>query len=137
MKYEIPIAPMGKPRMVRSDRWKKRPVVQRYWSFKDELVDLCGKAGYVQGERIFFTVHVKMPKVSKKKAAEMLLTPKKTKPDLDNYLKSLMDILMPPGEGGDQSIHFGCCNKIWSAESKIVFYDNFREWMEDNIAYLE
>lgn len=137
MKYEIPITPMGKPRMVRSDRWKKRPVVQRYWSFKDELVDLCERLGYTQGERIFFTVHVQVPKVSKKKAAEMLLTPKKTKPDLDNYLKSQMDILMPPGEGGDQSIHVGCCNKVWSTDSKIVFYDNFREWMEDNIDYLE
>ena len=33
----INIQPVAKPRMTRSDRWKKRPVVLKYWQFKDAL----------------------------------------------------------------------------------------------------
>lgn len=31
------ITPMGKPRMTRSDKWKKRPEVLRYRAFCDEV----------------------------------------------------------------------------------------------------
>ena len=35
--YTFDIAPVSKPRMVRSDKWKKRTVTDSYWAFKAEL----------------------------------------------------------------------------------------------------
>ena len=35
------IVPVAKPRMTQSDKWKKRPVVQKYWKYKDDLKLLC------------------------------------------------------------------------------------------------
>ena len=43
-----PVEPVAKPRMTRSDRWKKRPVVEKYWrKFAwATLVELIVGAGY-------------------------------------------------------------------------------------------
>ena len=129
MKYEIPIAPMGKPRMVRSDRWKKRPVVTRYWSFKDELVDLCRKAGYVQGMTMYVKFLLPMPKSwSKKKRAEMDGRFHDQKFDTDNLIKSLGDCLLPEG---DEKIHTICASKVWSSNHGIIFFDTIEEWILD------
>ncbi len=129
MKYEIPIVPMGKPRMVRSDRWKKRPVVQRYWSFKDELVDLCRKAGYVQGRTLFATILIQMPKSWKKgKKAIMDGQFHDCKYDVDNIIKAVLDCLLPDG---DEKVHTVCVSKEWSSEPGIVFYDSMEDWMLD------
>ena len=40
---------MGKPRMVRSDRYKGRPVVMRYWACKDQIVLAAKKQGFQLG----------------------------------------------------------------------------------------
>jgi len=34
---KIKINPLPKPRMVKSDAWRKRPCVVKYWQYKDEL----------------------------------------------------------------------------------------------------
>ena len=33
----IPVAPVPKPRITKSDRWKKRKCVTAYWQFKDDV----------------------------------------------------------------------------------------------------
>ena len=87
--YEID--PVAKPRMTRSDKWKQRPAVMKYRSFADEVrrqeikVRECGS-------RITFVVP--MPKSwSKKKKLEHLGRPHQTVPDIDNFLKALLDAI--------------------------------------------
>jgi hypothetical protein len=50
-----PIVPMGKPRMTRADKWKKRPEVMRYRAFCDE-VRLRGVALPESGAHVTFVL---------------------------------------------------------------------------------
>ena len=56
----VPI--MGKPRMTRADRWKKRPVVERYWRYKDELIRLAKENNYKPGNTLDIEFCIPMPK---------------------------------------------------------------------------
>lgn len=127
MKYEIAITPVAKPRMTKSDRWKKRPATTKYWNFKAELAQACNEAGYVQGMTLYVTIGIQMPKSWKKsRRIEMLSKPHDQKPDWDNYAKAICDCLMPDG---DEKIHTGCVNKVWSEHPSITFYDTIGEWL--------
>lgn len=129
MKHEIAITPMGKPRMVRSDAWKKRQVVTRYWAFKDELNYLCNQVDYRQGNYLYAIFHIPMPKSwSKVKRSQNLGKPHDQKYDIDNIIKAVLDCLLPDG---DQKVHRTCVEKVWSEYPSIVFYDNLSEWMAD------
>ena len=82
------ITPMGKPRMTRADKWKKRPEVLRYRAFCDEVrlqgVDLPESGSHV-------TFILPMPASwSKKKRAELNGKPHQAKPDFDNMMKALI-----------------------------------------------
>lgn len=113
MKLHIPLAPVPKPRMTRSDSWKKRPAVVRYWAFKDSLHEL------VRGDldpRFAVQFNVAMPvSWSKKKRSEMLGKPHQQKPDVDNYLKALMDALC----SDDSYVYDVHCTKYWAEEGSI------------------
>ena len=127
MKYEIQIAPIGKPRMVKSDAWKKRPAVLRYWAFKDDINHLCREAGYSLGTSMFATFLIAMPKSwSKAKKAQMLGKHHDQKFDLDNIVKAVGDCLLPDG---DEKVHTICVNKVWSEHPAIIFYDTLEEWL--------
>jgi Holliday junction resolvase RusA-like endonuclease len=129
MKYEINITPMGKPRMVKSDAWKKRPCVVRYWAFKDDLNYLCDKAGYRLEKSMYATFHFQMPKSwPKKTKLEKMGTPHDQRSDLDNCVKAICDCLLP---SGDEKVWLIGVNKIWAERPGIVFYDTMPEWMED------
>ena len=79
---------MPKPRMTRADKWKKRKVVLRYWEFKDKVRE----AGIELSGEFSVGFNVPMPKSwTKKKRREMFGMPHLQRPDLDNYLKALMD----------------------------------------------
>lgn len=126
MRYEVEISPIGKPRMVKSDAWKKRPCVVRYWKFKDDLNFLCKKAGYVQGNELFATFRIPMPKSwAKSKRTLMCEQNHDQKFDIDNIVKGVLDCLLP---SGDEKVHTVCVNKVWSEHPSIVFYDTFDEW---------
>lgn len=111
---------MGKPRMVRSDSWRKRPKVVRYWAYKDELVRQSLKIRFTLPEDSYHIVfHIPMPKSwSKKKKASMLATPHQDKPDKDNLEKGFLDALCEE----DKTIWDGRVTKLWSNESKICVY---------------
>ena len=87
--FQINVTPVAKPRMTRADSWKKRPVVQRYWAFKDKI----RASGLVLPNSGFHVVFViPMPKSwSKKKVSSMLGQPHQQKPDVDNLAKGLLD----------------------------------------------
>ncbi len=84
------ITPVAKPRMVRGDRYKKRPCVQHYWAFKHECILKRVKL-YARMKIVFC---MPMPKSwSQKKKDRMKLQPHTQIPDLDNLIKGLGDIL--------------------------------------------
>lgn len=87
----IPIVPVPKPRMTRSDRWKQRPAVVRYHKFCDQLRSLVAGTPEPTFEIIFY---MPMPSSwSKKKQATMVGKPHQQKPDVDNLLKAYLDAL--------------------------------------------
>jgi len=91
------INPCPKPRMVNSDKWKKRPPVLRYFAFKDEC-----KLKKVEvpeaGSHIIF--HIPMPKSwSKKKKLKMLGQPHQQWPDRDKLDKALLDAVLNEDSG--------------------------------------
>jgi len=90
------INPVPKPRMTRADKFRKRPVVCKYWAFKDE-VRKAGVKFPPSGATIIFILE--MPKSwSKKKKARMAGQPHTQTPDLDNLLKALVRDYRNAGE---------------------------------------
>lgn len=118
--YIFNINPVAKPRMVRSDKWKKRSVTDHYWAFKDELVLQANVAGLQSLpdsiEMLIFVIP--MPESwSKKKKNEYEGKPHKQTPDLDNLLKSLQDCLCNQDKHIWQINNLG---KIWGRTGKIL-----------------
>ena len=114
----IEITPVPKPRMVGSDRWKKRPSVLRYWAFKDKLRSL------VEGtlEPSFDVTFVfPMPQTwSNKKKAANDGKPHQQRPDLDNAVKALMDALCDE----DSHIHDVHMRKTWGKVGQIILREH-------------
>jgi Holliday junction resolvase RusA-like endonuclease len=109
-----PIVPMGKPRMTRADKWKKRPEVMRYRAFCDE-VRLRGVALPESGAHVTFVLP--MPASwSKKKRQQHNGQPHQAKPDCDNMLKALMDALY------EDDAHIWDCRitKVWGEIGQII-----------------
>ena len=107
------ITPVGKPRMTRSDKWKKRPRVLRYWDFKDEVRRL-GITIPESGSHIVFTLE--MPKSwSRAKKELMDGKPHQTKPDKDNLEKALLDAIFEK----DEHIWDSRVTKVWGYEPSI------------------
>jgi len=120
MIYRIDINPVSKPRMVHSDKWKKRDCTGKYWGFKKEFVAKCRVAGLITlPERIksidFF---LKMPPSwNYGKQLFFDASPHQQKPDLDNLFKAVADCLCKD----DQHIYYiGRMAKYWSFAPHIV-----------------
>ena len=105
MKYDI--IPVPKPRMTRSDKWKQRACVMRYWAFKDKVLE----AGIKLGDTVDVMFYVPMPKSwPKKKKLEMNGKPHQQKPDIDNYLKALLDAVLKD----DSHVYRTVAEKQWA-----------------------
>lgn len=84
------ITPVPKPRMTKSDRWKKRPAVVKYWEYKDKIK----KSGLKLTDKSIIIFYLPMPKSwPKYKHLANLRQPHKQKPDLDNLIKAVWDSL--------------------------------------------
>ncbi len=118
-KYIIKVDPVSKPRMVRSDKWKSRPITDHYWAFKDLLKLHCNKMGLQELpasiEEITFVIP--MPKSWPEKERNIMDgKPHCQTPDLDNLIKSLQDCLCSQ----DKHIwHIGSLSKIWGRTGEI------------------
>ena len=121
MKKVIKVDPMGKPRMVASDRWRKRPCVLRYWEFKAELLRLMAKSGIKASEEcLSISFYMAMPKSwAKKKKAKMLGQPHKQKPDIDNLVKGFLDAVLEE----DCTVWDISAKKFWAEEGRIEIYE--------------
>lgn len=108
------ITPLGKPRMTRADKWKKRPEVLRYRAFCDEV--RLNKVTLPEGGYHVIFVLPMPPSWSKKKRALMDGKPHQQKPDKDNLEKALLDALF----GEDSHIWDGRVTKIWGETGKMI-----------------
>jgi Holliday junction resolvase RusA-like endonuclease len=83
------VTPKSKPRQTQSDKWKKRPAVVAYRAYRDALrgMDLWLPT---QGAFVLFLVPVPKSWSEIKRQAYHLIGHQAT-PDIDNFLKGLMD----------------------------------------------
>ena len=114
MRRVYDIVPVPKPRMTRSDKWKKRDCVLRYLAFCDDVrfnkISLP-ESGY------HVTFVLPMPQSwSKKKKAEMEGKPHQQKPDKDNLEKALLDAIFDD----DCRIWDGRVSKVWGKSGIII-----------------
>lgn len=117
MSHTFDIIPMGKPRMVHSDKWRKREVVNRYFTFKDDLRWLARHAKYTIGEEVFVEFHIPMPESwSLRKKITMNMKPHQQKPDIDNLVKAFCDALTDD----DSRIWLVHATKVWAAKGAII-----------------
>lgn len=112
--YTLRVTPNTKPRMTKSDRWKRRPCVMQYWAFKDQVKAEAERLGIPSFERCVLIFMIPMPKSwSKKKKKEHLGQPHKKKPDSDNLTKALKDALMDE----DEAVWDERALKFWAPEN--------------------
>lgn len=107
------IVPVPKPRMTRSDKWKKRKCVLRYFEFCDKCRDL--NISIDNGDHIIFVLP--MPNswsINKKKA--YYNKPHQQRPDIDNLQKSLQDAIFEE----DSHIYDVRITKVWGYVGKII-----------------
>ena len=103
---------MGKPRMTRKDQY--RPVVLRYWAYKDHL---NAKRLQVPSAYYHMIFVLQMPKSwSKKKKAEMRGKPHHQVPDKDNLEKAVLDAVYK----NDSHIWDGRVTKIWGDRGYLI-----------------
>jgi len=101
------ITPTPAPRMTRSDKWKKRPCVMRYFKFRD-AVKAAGIKIPDSGSHIIFIIP--MPKSwGKKKKFAMNGKPHQVRPDKDNLEKALLDSIFKE----DAHIWDSRVTKVW------------------------
>ena len=113
----LDITPVPKPRMVQSDRWKKRPEVLRYRAFCDEL-RLKLKELPIP---LWVTFHMPMPDSwSEKKKLSLLGKPHCQRPDSDNILKAVLDGMLDE----DSHVHEIHARKVWAREGGL----EFKQW---------
>lgn len=116
-KIEICIDPVPKPRMTSADRWKHRPIVDRYFGFKDNILMICNGMRFVLADKYKVIFYIAMPKSwSIWKKNDMLGKPHQQKPDLDNLVKSINDCLKVE----DKTIYEIQASKFWAEKGKII-----------------
>ena len=104
--------------MTRSDAWKKRPCVVKYWAYKDELRRLIKENDIKIDKEIYLEFYLPMPKSwSKKKKLSLNNKTHEQRPDVDNLMKGVMDSLFEE----DSHIHTIYAKKKWSDNPGIVF----------------
>ena len=120
----VPGRPVAKPRMTRSDKWKKRPCVLQYRAW-------CDKArGYAEGLPPHDSIAMLTAKAffcppaswSRKKRRETIGRLHRQKPDVDNILKAILDCFFP---SGDEGVAFVSCFKVWDMVERLeleLFY---------------
>jgi len=115
---------VSKPRMTRSDKWKHREVVDRYWAFKDAIVLAANKQGFKLGNNVQIIFGIPMPKSwSNKKKMEFDCEPHQGRNDIDNLIKGVFDSLLPDNDSG---IHTLKAEKKWTDkhDGYILIFNN-------------
>lgn len=114
MEYDI--APVSAVRMTRRDRWlmPRRPCVQKYFDFRDEVKRL-GITVPESGAHIIFILPM-ADSWSKKKKILWDGKAHQGKNDVDNLLKALLDAIFDE----DRHIWDVRATKLWGYQGKII-----------------
>ena len=101
---------MGKPRMTRQDKWKKRPPVMRYRAFATEVRKQAGDRIPLNINNLSWVAYLPIPKswTQAKKDAQRGQLHLQT-PDRDNIDKAILDALFKQ----DSAIATGTITKRW------------------------
>jgi Holliday junction resolvase RusA-like endonuclease len=106
--------------MTRADTWKKRPIVLKYWGYKDDINNWGIQNNFKLKNEIYVKFYIPMPKSwSKKKKESLCRKPHQQRPDVDNLLKGLMDAFLAE----DSHVHTTYAQKFWDYEGSIEFYE--------------
>jgi Holliday junction resolvase RusA-like endonuclease len=106
--------------MTQRDRWKNRPCVEKYYSFKDELKSLWGDREVPDCCHLVFRLPMPMS-WSEKKRLLMTGKPHRQKPDVDNLAKAFFDSLLTD----DAYIYDIRASKYWDEEGSIEVKELF------------
>lgn len=110
IRFTIPLAPMGKPRMTQRDKWKKRPCVERYRAWMDSARPFIPKDLPENPSGLSWKAYFPLPKSYSQKKRDILSgTLHREKPDRDNIDKGVCDFLFKQ----DKGIAFGRLEKFW------------------------
>lgn len=115
------ITGMAKPRMTQKDKWKARPIVTRYWAFKDEVRRLKIEVP-IKNCHVIFIMPIPRSWAKKKKEA-MWMKPHLQVPDADNLCKGLLDAIY----GDDKVVYDIRPSKAWGYEGAIVIRENIED----------
>lgn len=111
----IPVTPVAAPRMVRSDRWRGRTPVLKYFEYKDHL-----RSSFTGELAETFEVIFVLPMPEswpKKQRRQMIWTPHRQRPDTDNLLKAFKDALCEK----DERVYHDTSWKFWGNEGCIYY----------------
>lgn len=117
--FTFNIKPVPKPRMTRSDVWRKRPSVVRYREYKDELKRQAVNFSLPESFTVTFGIQVPDSYSTKKKELS-IGRPHQLKPDIDNLLKGLMDCFLEE----DCKVWNVTAKKIWARKGFIHIEEN-------------
>lgn len=110
----IHVDPVAKPRMTRSDRWRGRECVKRYFEYRDALRPVVAILEPL--ETVSLRFQIPMPKSwSRKRRREMNGAPHQSRPDLDNYIKGVLDVL-----DEDKGVWQLQAEKVWAETGSVV-----------------
>ena len=115
--YIFEIDPVAKPRMTQKDKWAGRPCVLKYWAFKEEMLIKASQAGFDLPDQFLVTFNMPFFESYTLEQKERLRgRPHRMKPDLDNMMKSVLDIF----NVRDQSVWSYWPRKFWADKGSIV-----------------
>lgn len=118
---QLPVTPIGKPRMTQRDKWKARPAITAYHTYCDEL--RLRMPGYELPMKLVIVFYLPMPDSwSQAKKREKIGTPHDQKPDIDNLAKGFMDAFKTE----DKHVAFLYAEKYWAREGGIIIYQEGR-----------
>jgi len=113
----VPVIPVAKPRMTRSDKWKERDIVMRYRAFKDELrLSKIGSLVLTAPMWLVFVLPLP-PSWPKKRILSSNGKPHQQKPDIDNLVKGFLDALLED----DSVIYEVHALKVWGSNPGIYY----------------
>ena len=115
--FIIPGTPLGKPRMTRRDKWKKRPSVVRYREWSDAARIAAGPMPEPERiARLDWVAYFEPPQSwSKRERADAIGTLHRSRPDRDNIDKAILDTLFET----DSAIACGTIRKVWGEPARI------------------
>jgi Holliday junction resolvase RusA-like endonuclease len=118
IRFTIPATPIGKPRMTKRDKWKKRTCVLKYRDWADLARAVAGPLPPADTVLSLSWVATFVPAASHSKAKRdaMIGQLHRQKPDRDNIDKAVLDALYPDG---DAAIPGGTLLKVWGTTAKL------------------